>query len=81
MYREVFETILFYAALWTDSAHGWLIAGMLSAMTGLAVVAWIMLRTSSRLPIAQFFRFSAIPIERQHEATLPPHERGKTYRG
>lgn len=62
VYREVFETILFYAALWADGEHLWVLAGMLAAVATLAVVAWIMLRTSRRLPIARFFLASSILI-------------------
>jgi len=62
VYREVFETILFYAALWADGEHVWLLTGMFAAAALLAAVAWIMLRTSRHLPIAQFFRYSALLI-------------------
>jgi high-affinity iron transporter len=62
VYREVFETILFYAALWTEDNGAALLAGALTAVAVLAVVAWVMLRLSRTLPIAQFFRYSAILI-------------------
>lgn len=62
VYREVFETILFYAALWTEDNGAVLLAGALTAVAVLAVVAWVMLRLSRTLPIAQFFRYSAILI-------------------
>ena len=44
VYREVFETILFYAALWTEGNGGTVLARALSACAALAVVAWAMLR-------------------------------------
>ena len=62
VYREVFETILFYAALWTAENGAILLAGALTAVALLAAIAWVMLRFSRKLPIAQFFRYSAILI-------------------
>ena len=62
VYREAFETILFYAALWTSGNGGSILAGALTAVAVLAVVAWAMLRLSRTLPITQFFRYSAILI-------------------
>jgi high-affinity iron transporter len=62
VYREVFETILFYAALWTADNGVILLAGALTAVALLAAIAWVMLRLSRTLPIAQFFRYSAILI-------------------
>lgn len=59
VYREAFETILFYAAMWED-APGALIAGVIAGAALLAAIAWAMLRYSARLPIAQFFRYSSI---------------------
>lgn len=60
VYREVFETILFYAALWTDGQGHMLFAGVFCAVAVLAVVAFVLLRTSQRLPIATFFSASSI---------------------
>ncbi|MBA3576050.1 MAG: FTR1 family protein [Sphingomonas sp.] len=62
VYREVFETILFYAALWTADNGGVLLAGALTAVILLTVIAWAMLKLSRTLPIATFFRYSAILI-------------------
>lgn len=62
VYREVFEAILFYAALWSDGQHGWLLIGMLAAVVVLAAIAWILLRTSRRLPLGQFFLASSALI-------------------
>ena len=62
VYREVFETILFYAALWTADNGGTILAGALAAAVLLAAIAWAMLRMSRKLPITQFFRYSAILI-------------------
>lgn len=62
VYREVFETILFYAALWTDGLGHWLIAGMLAAIAVLAALAWGLLKTSRALPISTFFSASSALI-------------------
>ncbi|RTL26325.1 MAG: c-type cytochrome [Burkholderiales bacterium] len=59
VYREVFETVLFYTALWSEG-NGWpLLAGLGSGMALLALLAWVLLRTSARLPIGQFFAASS----------------------
>jgi high-affinity iron transporter len=62
VYREAFETILFYAALWTSGNGATILAGALAAVGLLAVIAWVMLRLSKTLPISLFFRYSAILI-------------------
>lgn len=62
VYREAFETILFYAALWNPQSSSIILAGALSAVALLALIAWAMLRFSRKLPITQFFRYSAILI-------------------
>jgi len=60
VYREAFETILFYAALWNPQNSATILAGALSAIVLLAILAWAMLRYSRKLPITQFFRYSAL---------------------
>ena len=59
MYREVFETIIFYAALWSQGNGGAVAAGAATAILLLAIIAVAMLRYSRKLPIATFFRYSA----------------------
>lgn len=59
VYREVFETILFYAALWSQGNGPVLLAGAGTAILLLAIIAWAMLRYSRTLPITQFFRYSS----------------------
>ena len=59
VYREVFETILFYAALWSQGNGGAILAGALSASAALAIIAWAMLRYSRQLPIGKFFTYSS----------------------
>ncbi len=58
VYREMFETILFYQAIWVQSdtgGHGMIFAGMLSAVAALLVLGWFILKYSTRLPLRQFF--------------------------
>jgi high-affinity iron transporter len=62
VYREVFETILFYTALSSEGNRLALFAGAGVAAAMLAAVAWAMLRYSKRLPIAKFFSWSALLI-------------------
>ncbi|HVI55987.1 MAG TPA: cytochrome c/FTR1 family iron permease [Luteibacter sp.] len=59
VYREVFETILFYAALWTPGSGAALLAGAGTACVALAIVAWALLRYSRMLPIGKFFNYSS----------------------
>ena len=59
VYREVFETVLFYAALWTEGNGTYMLAGLGSGAAILALVAILLLRSSARLPISQFFAFSS----------------------
>ena len=58
VYREVFETILFYQALWVqtegNSANA-VIEGFLAASLILIVIAWLAIKYSVRLPLRQFF--------------------------
>ncbi|HXH53802.1 MAG TPA: FTR1 family protein [Sphingomicrobium sp.] len=60
VYREVFETILFYAALWTADNGAMVLAGALTGTLVLAGLAWAMLRLSMVLPLGRFFFYSAI---------------------
>ena len=62
VYREAFETILFYAALWNEGNGGTILAGALAAVLVLGVIAYAMLRLSRTLPITQFFKWSAALI-------------------
>lgn len=62
VYREVFETVLFYQALWLQSrpdAGGPLISGIVVAAGTLVLLAWIILRSSLRLPLRLFFNVNA----------------------
>ena len=62
VYREVFETVLFYQALWAQAPgrEAALIGGLATALVALAVVTWAMLRLAIRLPLGLFFGASGI---------------------
>jgi high-affinity iron transporter len=63
VYREIFETILFYQALWmqTDQAgQGMILSGLVTASALLVVLAWLILRYSTRLPLRQFFAVTGV---------------------
>lgn len=62
VYREVFETILFYAAMWSQGARTAILAGAGTAVVGLSLIGWALLSYSKRLPISQFFRYSSLLI-------------------
>jgi high-affinity iron transporter len=62
VYREVFETVLFFSALASDGHHGALLGGGLTAVIVLAVAAWVLLRTSARMPIGKFFSVTSILV-------------------
>lgn len=62
VYREVFETIIFYAALGAQGQEGAMAGGIASAAALLALITWAMLRLGRRLPIAKFFQYSAALI-------------------
>jgi len=62
VYREVFETILFFAAIWNQGSQGSVIAGGGAAALVLVAIGWAMMRYSRRLPIGQFFRYSSLLI-------------------
>lgn len=62
VYREVFETVLFFSALAVDGHRGALIGGFAAAVAVLAVIAWVLLRTSARMPIGKFFSASSVLV-------------------
>lgn len=59
VYREVFETVLFYSALAVDGNRVALLAGLVCGIATLSVIAWLLMRTSARMPIGKFFAFSS----------------------
>lgn len=60
VYREVFETILFYVALWAQGHHHAVLAGAMAAAVALAAISALLLGASRRLPIGLFFSISAL---------------------
>jgi len=59
VYREIFETILFYVALAAEGNVGALVAGAASGAVVLAGIAMAMLKFSQKLPISKFFAYSS----------------------
>lgn len=62
VYREVFETVLFYQALWLQSepaAAPWLWAGVAGGALALILLTWIIVRSSVRLPLQLFFNINS----------------------
>jgi high-affinity iron transporter len=58
VYRELFEIVLFYETLWVQAGSGSqdaVLAGIGVAAVLLALLAWLILKTSARLPIGPFF--------------------------
>jgi high-affinity iron transporter len=62
VYREVFETILFYAAIRDHGNGRAVLAGGFAAIVALFVLAWVMMRYSRALPIERFFAYSSALI-------------------
>ncbi|TFW29037.1 cytochrome c/FTR1 family iron permease [Duganella callida] len=62
VYREVFETVLFYSAIAADGNNGALAGGFVAAVVLLGVIAWVLLRTSARMPLAKFFSWTSVLI-------------------
>jgi len=58
VYREIFETVLFYQALWaqtSDITRPALWGGMMSAILLLISTGWALFRFGIRLPLGRFF--------------------------
>jgi high-affinity iron transporter len=65
VYREVFETVLFYQALWLQTAPGnehALLGGLASAAVVLTVASWLIVRGSLRLPLGVFFGATSVAL-------------------
>jgi high-affinity iron transporter len=63
VYREIFEIILFYQALWAQvnaDSHRAVFYGAVLALALLALMTWLIFRFGMRLPLKQFFTASAI---------------------
>ncbi|MHB1352622.1 MAG: FTR1 family protein [Thiobacillus sp.] len=61
VYREAFETVLFYQALWqqAENARSSVLAGAGLGAGTLAVLGWLIFRFGLRLPIGRFFAASS----------------------
>ena len=62
VYRELFETILFYEALWAQvgqEGHSAVLGGIATAAVLLAILTWAILRYSVKLPLGRFFAATA----------------------
>ena len=62
VYRELFEIVLFYQALWVqagESGRHAVLAGIAAAAALLALLSWAILKYSVRLPIGPFFAVTA----------------------
>ncbi len=63
VYREILETMLFYQALWmqtSEDGRGMLLTGLSTAIVLLVILAWLVLRYSTRLPLRQFFSVTGL---------------------
>jgi high-affinity iron transporter len=63
VYRELFETVLFYQALWTQTTEGTrpaLWSGILTAGLTLLAIGWGLFRFGIRLPLRAFFSATSI---------------------
>jgi high-affinity iron transporter len=63
VYREMFETVLFYQALWLQAGEDGqfaFLAGVGAAVVGLMAIAWAIFRYSARLPLTLFFTGTSI---------------------
>jgi high-affinity iron transporter len=65
VYREVFETVLFYQALWVQverDSRGALLAGAAVGVVVLLGLSWVVLRLGVRLPLRRFFALSGAAL-------------------
>jgi high-affinity iron transporter len=63
VYREAFETVLFYQALWIEAGPSGRLAvagGFGMAALGLVLLAWLILKMGLRLPVGWFFGVGSV---------------------
>ncbi|HKO87205.1 MAG TPA: cytochrome c/FTR1 family iron permease [Burkholderiales bacterium] len=63
VYREIFEVVLFYQALWTQAGNGGggaVIGGFVAAAVALFLISWAIFRYGVRLPLGVFFGVSSV---------------------
>lgn len=59
VYREMLEIALFYETLWLQSAKAApLFFGAATAVLGLTIIGWLVVRMGARLPLRRFFQFN-----------------------
>ncbi|MTH76950.1 FTR1 family iron permease [Paracoccus aestuariivivens] len=60
VFREGFETVLFYEALLVDAAAGPVLLGLLLGALAVLGAGWLVLASGRRLPLAMFFRVTSV---------------------
>lgn len=63
VYREVFESILFFHTLWLQAnpdGHVQIVSGMFTAIALLILIAWGIFKFSVQLPLKLFFRVNSV---------------------
>ncbi|GJM16588.1 MAG: hypothetical protein DHS20C13_19150 [Thermodesulfobacteriota bacterium] len=62
VYREAFETVLFYQALWyqAENSHSAVIWGIVAGAAVLVVLFYVIFKMALRIPIKYFFTFTSI---------------------
>jgi len=78
VYREVFETILFYQSLLSqadNAQHSVILWGVLSGALSLAVFGWLFIKYSIKLPIAKFLGVVKLlpPYKKLRSSVLTPY--------
>lgn len=62
VYREVFETVLFFQALWAQTGPNgstMIVLGVVAGVASLGVLGWVIFRLGIRLPLRQLFAASS----------------------
>lgn len=64
VYREGFETVLFYQAMFSfgEGLHLWVYLGMATALAVLAAVAWFVLKLGRKLPVKRFLQGAMVVV-------------------
>ena len=64
VYREGFETVLFYQALFSygEGLQAWIVAGMATAAVVLAGVGWLVLKMGRQLPVKRFLQVALVVV-------------------
>ena len=62
VYREAFETVLFYQALWfqSENSHTEIIWGMVAGAALLVVLFFVIFKLALRIPLKYFFSFTSV---------------------